>query len=276
MRSATLEFVPGPLVAGEFAFDVGTAGSIALVLQALLPAMVRALGACRVRVTGGTDVRAAPPIDYFRNVLLPLLARMGVVTECMVRRRGYYPRGGGEVEIRTGASHLQPLLLDRPDKPAAIDGLAHVSNLPSHIPERMRGAALARLARTRVPAKIEEQVLSEAIGQGGAIVLWAHTEEAVLGAGRVAERGVRSEALGEAVAAEIAADLAAGATLDVHAADQMLVWLALARGDSSFATREITPHAATAMWLIERFLPARFDVRREPGLTRVQVRVPTA
>jgi RNA 3'-terminal phosphate cyclase (ATP) len=93
----------------------------------------------------------------------------------------------------------------------------------------------------------------------------------VLGAGRVAERGLRAEALGEAVGAQLAADLDAGASLDPHAADQMLVYLALAGGESWFTTRELSDHARTAMWLIEQFLPVRFAATHEGGLTRIRV-----
>jgi RNA 3'-terminal phosphate cyclase (ATP) len=93
----------------------------------------------------------------------------------------------------------------------------------------------------------------------------------VLGAGRIAERGVRAETLGDAAASELAADLAAGAALDVHAADQILVYLALA-GSGSFTVREVTGHARTAMWLIERFLPVRFEVGATGTLAHVEVR----
>jgi RNA 3'-terminal phosphate cyclase (ATP) len=80
---------------------------------------------------------------------------------------------------------------------------------------------------------------------------------------------VRAEALGEAAGAELAADLAAGVTLDVHAADQILIYLALAGG--RFTTREISSHARTAMWLIERFLPVRFEHAQLPGAASVRV-----
>ncbi len=273
LRSQAFEFHPGPLRAGEHAFDVGTAGSLTLVLQALLPAMIRAPGRCRVRLTGGTDVRAAPPIDYFRRVLAPLLARSGVAVDCRVARRGYYPRGGGEVEVATTPATPRPLALDAPGRVLEIAGLAHAGNLPAHIPERMRTAALARLDPVRAPKRVEGRVLdrSEAFGQGGAIVLWAECAGTVLGAGRVAERGVRSEALGESAADELADDLEAGATLDRHAADQLLVYLALAGGESTFTTREVSLHAETAMWLIARFLPVRFEVARAGRLARVRV-----
>ncbi|MCK7468160.1 MAG: hypothetical protein MZU91_08585 [Desulfosudis oleivorans] len=78
LRAREFTLRPGRIRSGTFRFDVGTAGSITLVLQALLPVALAAPGAVRIRVRGGTDVRAAPPLDYLRFVLLPLLARLGI------------------------------------------------------------------------------------------------------------------------------------------------------------------------------------------------------
>ena len=271
LRSQAFTFAPSALRGGEFRFDVGTAGSVTLVLQALLPVLACAPGPSRVSVVGGTDIRAAPPFDYLCHVLLTLLGRMDIGVECRAIRRGYYPRGGGEVEVAVAPARPRPLALDATHRPLRIDGLAHVANLPAHIAERMRAAALARLAA--YPAHINAATLggAEAIGPGGAIVVWARTGQTVLGAGRVAQRGVRAETLGDEAGAELAADLAAGAALDVHAADQVLVYLALA-GSGSFTTREVTGHARTAMWLIEQFLPVRFEVGEAGRLARVEVR----
>jgi RNA 3'-phosphate cyclase len=270
LRATAFTFAPRALRGGTFRCDVGTAGSITLVLQALLPAMLCAPAPVRVAVVGGTDVRAAPPLDYFRRVLLALLQRMGVEAECTVRRRGYFPRGGGEVEIAAAPARPRPIALEAPGRLLHVGGLAHAANLPAHVAERMRSAAAAPLAAHR--AQIDAAVLGadEAVGQGGAVVVWARTEHAVLGAGRVAERGVRAEALGAAAGDELAADLAAGAALDVHAADQLLVYLALA-GAGGYTTRAVSRHAETAMWLIEQFLPVSFAVSRAGPLARVTV-----
>jgi RNA 3'-terminal phosphate cyclase len=137
----------------------------------------------------------------------------------------------------------------------------------------MRRAAQARLGGCGVAPGIEVRVLgeAEAFGQGGAVVLWAETGSGVLGAARVAERGVPAERLGEEAALELASDLAAGVTLDVHAADQVLIYLALADGPSLFTVRRWSGHAATTAWLIGRFLPARFSVMEEAGRFRVEV-----
>jgi RNA 3'-terminal phosphate cyclase (ATP) len=155
----------------------------------------------------------------------------------------------------------------------SISGLAHVANLPEHIAARMRASALERLASVRgVTPSIACRVLGpdEAIGPGGAIVAWAHTEGTVLGAGRTAERGARAEALGEAAGEELATDLAAGAAVDVHAADQLLVYFALARG-GALTTRAVSLHARTCIWLIEQFLPVRFQVSQAGALARVDL-----
>ena len=122
-----------------------------------------------------------------------------------------------------------------------------------------------------VDAQVEGVGAERSSGPGGAIVLCARTATTVLGAAQVAERGVRAERLGQIAAEGLAADLRARATLDVHAADQMLVFLALARGESRFLVRELSSHARTAMWLLERFAAARFAVQADAGAVRVRV-----
>ena len=274
LKSTQIEFRPGRRSGGAFRVEIGTAGSIGLVLQALIPVAVSGTAPCRATICGGTDVRGAPSIDYLQHVLVPLIGRMGASVSLHVRRRGYYPRGGGEVELSVAPSKLRPARLEVPGRLLRIGGLAHVAGLPLQVAERMRDAAARQLA-TR-PAKLEVETAriaeGQAIGQGGALVLWAELENSTLGAGRTAERGVRAETLGEAAGRELDEDLAAGAALDVHAADQVLVYLALAGGESSFTTRALTSHAGTAIWLIEQFLPVRFETVAVGTCTRVSVR----
>lgn len=271
LRSRSIRFSPRAPGGGSFRFDVGTAGSLTLLLQALLPVMIASGKPCDVEIIGGTDVRMAPPLDYFREVLLGLLSRMGAQVRLEARRRGYYPRGGGEVRVSVSPSALRPAGFDAPGALRSISGLAHVANLPEHIATRMRASALERLASVRgATPDIACRVLGpdEATGPGGAIVAWAHTERTVLGAGRAAERGVRAEALGEAAGEELAADLAAGAAVDLHAADQLLVYFALAQG-GALTTRAVSLHARTCIWLIEQFLPVRFEVSQAGALSRI-------
>lgn len=272
LRSPELVFRPGKLHGGEFRFDVGTAGSVTLVLQALLPAALACGAPVRIHLSGGTDVRAAPPLDYLRFVLLPLLARMGAEVEFTLQRRGYYPRGGGEVTVALRAGRLNGLRLEMPGAVQEIRGIAHVSNLPAHIVERMRQTAARMLADT-AHAEIEQQVLGrdQAIGQGGAIVLWARTAHALLGGAEVAQRGVPAERIAGTAAQALRDELAAGATLDLHACDQMLIYCALAQSPSCFLARMLSSHAQTTLWLLPQFLPLRVSTRPVSGCTRVDV-----
>ncbi|HEY7699891.1 MAG TPA: RNA 3'-terminal phosphate cyclase, partial [Vicinamibacteria bacterium] len=153
LRSREVRFAPAEISGGpqeEYRFDVGTAGSVGLVLQALLPLWVAGGHEAAVTVTGGTDVPHAPPLDYLRNVLLPLLGRLGVEAHIEAIRRGYYPRGGGEVRVEVARGSLKPLNLDERGAILAIEGRAHVSSLPEHIATRMRDAAVERCPQARV------------------------------------------------------------------------------------------------------------------------------
>lgn len=153
-----------------------------------------------------------------------------------------------------------------------ICGVAHVAHLPLHIPERMASAARTYLADL-APVHIETRVLGddEAFGTGGAMVLVADTGHSLLGAATVAQRGVPAEQLGQEAGLALRAELEAGAAVDVHAADQLLIYAAQARSPSRFTVRNVTQHMQTVMWLIEQFLPVRFKVESWQGLYRVEV-----
>jgi RNA 3'-phosphate cyclase len=256
---------------GRFRFDVGTAGSIPLVLQAILPAAVASGKAFQLQLIGGTDVRAAPPLDYLRLVLLPMLRLMGIEARAEPLRRGYYPRGGGVVEATIHAGRLlKPLLLESPGPLREIRGVAHISNLPGHITERMAHSARQALAQYPNIA-IEQTVLGkeEAIGMGGAIVLAAQAANTILGASATAERGVPAEQLGEEAGRTLREEIESGATLDIHAADQMLIYFALCPEPCAFLARTLSSHARTTIWLLEQFLPVRFLTAPAGALVRV-------
>lgn len=272
LRSRELVFSPGKLRDGEFHFDVGTAGCLTLVLQALIPAALAGDAPVRIHLTGGTDIRGAPPLDYLRFVLLPLLGRMSAEVDVTLVRRGYYPRGGGRVVATIRPGRLQALRLEAPGAVDQIRGLIHVANLPRHIATRMHDTA-ARLLAGIAPVEIAQQTLdrAQAIGQGGAIVLWTAGPRTLLGAAAVAQRGVPAERIAEIAAGALRDDIAVGATLDIHASDQILIYAALAQSPSCFLARTLSSHARTALWLLEQFLLLRVNTRLAENCTRVDI-----
>jgi len=271
--SKEIVFRPGPIGGGRHSFDVGTAGSITLVLQACLPVAFAAREPVRLRLSGGTDVRWSPPLDYFARVFLPILRRMGSHANIELVRRGYYPRGGGLVEVTVEpALRWSSIEMQEPGDLRSIRGIAHVSNLPADIPKRMKHAAMRRL-HGFADAKIEERVYAgdDAIGQGGALVLWAETDHAILGATSLAERGKSSEKVAEEAAKELRAEIESGVTLDVHAADQVLVYLAQADGSSAFTVRDVSGHLNTMVWLLRQFVPREIAIAREGTRYKVSI-----
>ena len=271
--SRQISVTPSALRGGRHRFDVGTAGSVTLVLQACLPAALLAPEPTELHLIGGTDVKWSPPLDYFRFVFLPLLARMGGRVEVDALKRGYYPRGGGQVLVKvTPAAGFQPLVVEPPGNLKRICGIAHAANLPPEVAQRMKQSA-ARQFVAIAEAKIEGQSLgnAQAVGSGGAVVLWTEHENTVLGADALAEKGTPAEKVGEEAGEELLSDLKAHASLDVHASDQVLIYAALAKGESRFSAREVSSHALTSMWLIEAFLDVEFETVQVGG--RVQFRV---
>ena len=98
--STELAFKPGQLTGGDYAFDVGTAGSISLIIQSCLVPAAVSKSRVTLSVKGGTDVRWSPPIDYMRLVHLPVLSKFGAHSYVELESRGFYPEGGGEVSVR--------------------------------------------------------------------------------------------------------------------------------------------------------------------------------
>jgi len=271
--SKEIVFRPGTIAGGRYTFDVGTAGSVTLVLQACLPVAFAAPATVTLKLLGGTDVRWSPPLDYVAKVVLPMLRNFGGDAQVVLVRRGYYPRGGGAIEVAIRpAAAWSPIRLTEQGPLRRIRGIVHVSHLQEDIPKRIKHAAMRRLVG-RGEAAIEERVYSgdDAIGQGGALVLWAETEGSILGADSLAERGKPSEEVGKEAADALLREIASGATLDFHAADQLLAYAAMADAPSEFLVREVSEHVRTMLWLLGSILGTRFEIRPEGAANRVLV-----
>lgn len=267
--STELEFVPGKAGPKHIRVPISTAGSITLVLQALLPAVAFVGGS--FEVTGGTDVPWSPPVDYLRNVTLFALERMGLNAEIEIRRRGHYPKGGGIVAGRVEPwEERKPLVALEWSRIKRFAGISHATNLPAHVAERQAKAAENRLREFYdVPVGIETEV-SRSLGPGSGIVVWAETDGLRLAGDALGKRGKPAEVVGREAADELLDALKTGAAVDRFLGDQLIPFLAFAGGEVKVA--EVTNHLVTNVWVVERFLGKVFEVEGEvgkPGLVRV-------
>jgi RNA 3'-phosphate cyclase len=267
--SSELGFRPGMVRAGRYRMSVGTAGSVTLVLQACLLASARCHEPSAFEVDGGTNVRWSPPIDFYQGVLFPHLARMGAGCVVEERRRGFYPEGGGKVVVGwRPPQRFQPLVLEHRGGLRGIEGTVFTQNLPEHVGQRMGAAVRKAFLGEGVSLRTER---SSGPSAGAGVFLLASYEGGMLSADALGERGVPAERVGEAAARALKADMSSPATMDQHAADQLLPYMGLAQGESRFLVREVTGHLRSQAELVRTFLAA--DVSMEPCGEGVEVRV---
>ena len=138
--STAITFMPGPIRGGEYSLDLGTAGSISLVLQSVTPIAAFAPSTVTFHITGGTDVRWSPTIDYFQNVTLPALRLFGFKGDLQLESRGFYPLGGGKVTASIEPARLHGIRADVP-QPPSVRGISACSRLPPHVAKRQADAA---------------------------------------------------------------------------------------------------------------------------------------
>jgi RNA 3'-terminal phosphate cyclase (ATP) len=285
LGSQTLSLVPdGPPVPGMYTFDVGeaarggSAGSVSLVLQTVLLPLALAEGESHLTLRGGTHVPWAPSISYLEHVFSPTLARMGVGAQVELMRWGFYPAGGGEVQVRImgweGA--LRPILLTERGKLQRIWGTAAVTNLPAHIPQRMAARACNVLAEEGLQAQVEPRRL-RGVGPGAGIFLFAEYvaspsgEAATAGFTAYGRKGLPAERVAEMACQEILAHHRSGAPVDPHLADQLVLPMALADGESQVRTSQVSQHLLTNVWVVRKFLARDVRVEGELGAPGILV-----
>jgi len=256
--SREVTFYPGRIHGRGLKIDIGTAGSISLILQALLPVMAYADSGVSVKIRGGTDVPMSPPIDYMREVLLRLLEDLGYSVSIKVLRRGHYPRGGGlvSVEVREPPRGFNSRsYIDR----GVLRGVylrSHAVRLPRHVAERQARSA-ASIIKSSIG--VEPSVYLEwyepdrdpHLGPGSGIVVWAIFDNTVMGGDSIGARGKRAEVVGREAASRLIEDVGSGACLDRHSSDMIPLYLALARGESVIYGSRLTLHALTVFKLLE-------------------------
>ncbi len=269
--SKELRFEPGRVNPGDYSFDVGTAGATSLIFQSLLLPLVLSGGESAVRLKGGTHVPWSPPFHYLSRVFLPVLARMGIRVEMDLRKWGWYPKGGGEIEARIKpVRHLMPLSLEEPWKADWIKVLCASSHLPGHIRERERRQVEERLSQKNLAAHYE-LIEGPSPGQGNVVFIVAGGSPAEAGFSSLGQRGKRAEQVADESADSLLAFLESGTSVEEHLADQLVPFLALAEGFSEILAQRVSSHLKTNLWVVRQFFKVGIDLKEEGNLGRLRM-----
>jgi len=282
LGSQDLTFAPGPVRPATYHVDIGTAGSIPLVLQALLLPLALAGGPSRLTLTGGTHVPWSPPADYLQDILFPRLAQIGIRARLEVGRWGFYPRGGGRVAVEVaGSAVLSPVALVCRSRELTIQGVSAVGGLPRGVAERLRTRALRRLEEAGHHAVIELREIA-VLDQGSFLFLAADYGNGRGGFSELGSRGKDAERVADATVDALLEFARSDAACDPYLADQLVVPVALAAGTSRLTTSRVTPHLVTAVALAQQILGCPAQVRGDVGspgsvtMEGVGVRTPRA
>ena len=260
LESTELEFIPGKIKSGNVNVKIATAGSVGLTLQALLIPAIKTDLTIKIN-GGGTYGKWAAPTDNFKYILFPLLEKMGYKAEIKIEREGFYPVGGAIVKVHSGKAELKPLEILEKGKILAIEGRSIASEhlKKAEVAERQAKAAKKLLFdHFKIDAKIKKEYV-KSLCPGSGIQLWIRTENTIIGANGLGERGKKAEIVGEEAAKQLIQDYEKGC-VDRHTADQLIPYLALAGGGKILAS-EITGHVTTNAYIIEKFLPAKFRIK---------------
>jgi len=255
--SESIEFIPKEIKGGSFSINVGTAGAITLVLQTLVLPSIHAEEDVILEITGGTDVKWSPTINYFKHIFCYFLAKMGIDIFVETLKYGFYPKGGGKVKVTIKpCKKIKPInLIERGNmEKIEVRSIASETLRNRRVAERQSEAAKKIL-------KFENETITyvSTLSSGSSINLHAYFENCKLGASELGERGKLAEKVGEEAAKSLVKQIDSNACLDKWMADQILPYMALA-GNSKVSIAEITNHVKTNIWVIEKFLPVKFEI----------------
>jgi len=264
MNSTEVTFAPGKISGGTYSIDTKTAGSVTLILQTLIPIVFSADSPVELVVRGGTAVPFSPTVDYFRYVFCSMLRMFGLHLKVEVRHHGFYPRGGGEVLVRTTPSVPEPVRsIDRGDvKQTCVWAVASDHLKSAMVAERM----LKAFSDSEQDVKLN---CSYAHTNSAGCFLTACTEfdMGVVGISSLGRRGKPAEVVGSEVADGLRKAIECNASVDEWMVDQLIPFMALATyrsGEpSEIKIPSLTKHAQTNIWVAEKFLGVAFEIEED-------------
>jgi len=271
LGSTELEFSPGEIRGGNYSFDVsetkGSAGSISLLAQTIILPLAFAKEESSVQLKGGTHVSWSPIVDYISNVFVPLLEKMGANCEITLRKAGFYPLGGGEIELKIRpVKELTAINIETRGELKEITGVSAVSKLTMAIAKRQKLEMLRAIASdkgVKIQPKLEEKEM-QADCPGTFCFICAKYENTIAGFSSLGEVSKKAEQVGREAAEHFIKFNNSNNSLDEHLQDQILIPAALSNGETAFQTEKLSSHAKTNIYVIKKFIPElEIDEREE-------------
>jgi len=264
--SKEIEFHPKKISGGTFEVNIETAGSIGLLSYATLIPAIFGKEKTVLKIKGGSIASLwSPPVPYLENVLFPILSRMGIIADLKIKKHGFYPVGGSDVDFEVNVSReIKPIIMKEPGEVLGINGLSIASTLlkDRKVAERQI-VGFHRVIRKKKGVDVKP-VYVESACPGSVIVLWAETSTGCILAGdHVGERRKPAEVVGREAAFKLQEEMKYKSTVGEHLADQLIPFMALAKGRSEIIAPSFSEHVKTNIWLCEKFLGSKFKTKED-------------
>ncbi len=284
--SDRLTFRPrAPVRSGEHLFDIGTAGSTALLLQTLAWPLALAGGTSHLTLRGGTHQQHSPSFHDLALVWAPAVARLGFRVDLALHAAGFYPEGGGELAATVEPAHpMPPLDLRHRGTLEQVEVVAVVSGMPATVTERVADRAVRKLRDIGIAAEATRVPVPSRRSQGNQLLVLATFARTRAGFGALGDRGHTPDRAADDAVAACARFLRGGAAVERHLGDQLLLPAALAaagllrappgiRPVTRYSVEAVTKHLLTTAEVVRRFLDVDVAVlgrEDEEGEVRVQ------
>ena len=241
--------------------DIGTAGSISMVLQALIPSIALSKKFIEIQIIGGTDVRMSPTIDYLRYVVSEAYKIIGINFNVNVLRRGYYPKGGGIVNAKIFPCKNLDLidLIDYKGIDPKIIGIC--SNLPHHVLDRQISSAILTLERNELICNNCVAAIENAISPGTSILVYSKSDFGpYIGGDSIGEIKKSAEYVGKEAAIKFLKNYNKKVCVDQYLADMLVIPASLANGKSRYLIGEVTEHLRTNLYVVSKIVECRYSI----------------
>ncbi len=251
---------------GSVKFDIGTAGSIPLTLMTVVPAVSLSNNSIQIEITGGTDVKASPTIDYIKHVVAKSYLSIGLEFSVDVLKRGYYPKGGGIVRSTIHpcrSPNTIELLASRHLEPKII---SVCSQLSVHIAKRQVSSALIALEKKDIQCSNYAASIESSNSPGSSILVYCASDQGMyIGGDSIGELGKRAESVGLEAAERFLESILAKATIDPFLADMLVIPLALSKGRSRYRIARVTRHLLTNLRVISDIVGCKYNIDNHGG-----------
>jgi RNA 3'-phosphate cyclase len=259
--STNLEFIPSSHDFSDKEVDIGTAGSVQLLLQTITPAMIFSDKPVTLKIKGGTAGLGAPTAEYTKFVIFPMLGKLGFSPPRMeILKQGFYPRGGGVVQVKFfPTTQLKSVRLVECGEVINIRGFSIAGNLPLSVAERQSKTIKKVLSDNGFNAEIESSNV-QTFSAGTSATIFAECQNTILGADEIGKIGKRAERVGKDTAKSLVSSIKSGKAFDKCMSDQIIPFIALAKGRSEITVEDFTEHVKTNMLVTEKILDVEFEI----------------